>query len=1111
MTSFAPPPSDLPRPSGAPASTPAADPAALLALGLATQTDTAKADSSVPLPSPSELAVEFPQLEIIELLGRGGMGAVYKARQRDLDRLVALKILRPGLDADPGFAERFTREARALAQLNHPGIVTLYEFGKTSAGRYFILMEFVDGVNLRQLLDAGRLAPREALAIVPPLCDALQYAHDRGLIHRDIKPENILVDRLGRVKIADFGIARLAAEGRGGPPGRPSEKTDHTITLTSAGETMGTPAYMAPEQRDRPAEVDHRADLYALGVVFYQMLTGELPSAGQLRAPSTRVHLDVRLDEIVLRALEKDPDRRYSAASEFKTQVETVAHTSTTPPVQPHPSSRLSLDYRSPIMIFGLPLLHVTSGIDPATGRQRVARGIVAVGGIAHGVVACGGLAIGGFAFGGLSLGVFSYGGLAAGALAIGGIGVGLVGAFAGVAVAPVAIGGHAIGHYAYGGAGWGNHVCSPLRNDPTAVEFFGTWIQKFLPAANVATVSLMLFCVVLSFSVSWWARSRKPVLTRTRESNTRPVSQHSKAFHRAVPWALLCAVVAGLLIFSTIVTIKPESDQSASIPTNAAGHETAKQSAQVFRPTTPDSSYEVGQPIQPGTPPTTKSTNASAVSAEDQRALRLDRAGDTMQTIVQRLREEHSLRLSFENLDFTIADAVTLGARLSELTGKETKGLLTDSEVDQLRSARRLRDQEKLGSNTLIDLGARYTGQIEGDTVPAFFEKLTAGTPYRAHKLGATWLIHPRGESRLAFPVTLKTAGMTVSEVIGAIVKQAPSDRPIAAGMVFAMPSSVGVDPTPWLSVQAPELEFDHTPAFEALCKLGEAAHPGSVWELAGYRESRMLSTTPAPGDEVRSVVNTTQAWLGGIDREGYATAWRDASEILRSAITEEKFSAAMLAVRAPLGKANIRRLRSATPLTQLPGVPDGRYILLQFETSFDSAPAAIETVTFVRDPDGKWRAAGYYINPALALSASTAAANPSQTPAHSTAHAQEAHSRSAKEKEAVTNAQSWLADIDAGRFAQSWDHASKSFRFSITREQWNASLAAVRAPLGSVVTRLIDNTFATKRLPGVPDGNYMVMTFKTVFENKRTAVETVTFQEETDGGWRACGYFIK
>jgi len=281
-------------------------------------------------PSPAELSPEFPELEILELLGRGGMGAVYKARQKSLDRLVALKILRPGLDADPNFAGRFTREARSLALLNHPGIVTLYEFGRTPGGQFFILMEFVDGVNLRQLLAGGRLSPREALAIVPPLCDALQYAHDRGLVHRDIKPENILIDRLGRVKIADFGLAKLTTqmESATATPSPGAAAAD----LTEAGKVMGTPRYMAPEQRERPTEVDHRADIYALGVVLYQMLTGEIPDAKQLRPPSHRVQLDVRLDAIVLRALEANPALRYAAVSEFKTQIETVVAESPPPP-----------------------------------------------------------------------------------------------------------------------------------------------------------------------------------------------------------------------------------------------------------------------------------------------------------------------------------------------------------------------------------------------------------------------------------------------------------------------------------------------------------------------------------------------------------------------------------------------------------------------------------------------------------------------------------------------------------------------------------------------------------------------------------------------------------
>src|ERR1019366_1596936 len=162
-------------------------------------------------PSLERLAAAFPQMEVIEFIGQGGMGAVYKARQKQLDRIVALKVLPPGIGGDPSFAERFTREAKALAKLLHPNIVALFEFGQAD-GIYYLLMEYVDGVSLGQLLRSSRVSPREALAIVPQICDALQYAHDQGIVHRDIKPENILLDRRGRVKVADFGLARIIGE-----------------------------------------------------------------------------------------------------------------------------------------------------------------------------------------------------------------------------------------------------------------------------------------------------------------------------------------------------------------------------------------------------------------------------------------------------------------------------------------------------------------------------------------------------------------------------------------------------------------------------------------------------------------------------------------------------------------------------------------------------------------------------------------------------------------------------------------------------------------------------------------------------------------------------------
>ncbi|HEY9172885.1 MAG TPA: serine/threonine-protein kinase [Verrucomicrobiae bacterium] len=259
-------------------------------------------------PPLAEVAAAFPHLEIIELIGLGGMGCVFKARQPKLERFVALKLLPTKFAADPSFRERFSREARVLARLNHPNIVSVYDFGE-AGGFFYLLMEFVDGANLRQAMRAGRFTPEQALAIVPKICEALQFAHSEGILHRDVKPENILLDTKGRVKIADFGIAKLVGE--------PQPVTQ----LTATGATIGTPQYMAPEQIEHPEAVDHRADIYSLGVVFYEMLTGELP-IGRFAPPSQKTPMDPRVDGVVLRALEKEREKRYQSAGEVKTSVE---------------------------------------------------------------------------------------------------------------------------------------------------------------------------------------------------------------------------------------------------------------------------------------------------------------------------------------------------------------------------------------------------------------------------------------------------------------------------------------------------------------------------------------------------------------------------------------------------------------------------------------------------------------------------------------------------------------------------------------------------------------------------------------------------------------------
>lgn len=253
---------------------------------------------------------QFSGLEILGLLGQGGMGTVFKARQTSLDRIVAIKVIRSDTEHRETFEVRFSREARALASLNHPNIVTVHDFGKTD-NYFFLMMEFVDGVNIRDLLAGQKISPREALEIIPQVCDALQYAHDQGVVHRDIKPENILLDKNGRVKIADYGLAKLV------------KNETATPSLTRTNHVMGTPHYMAPEQVEKPLTVDHRADIYSLGVVIYEMLTGELP-LGRFAPPSQKAAVDSRLDKIVLHTLEKEPELRYQRASEVKTDFQSI-------------------------------------------------------------------------------------------------------------------------------------------------------------------------------------------------------------------------------------------------------------------------------------------------------------------------------------------------------------------------------------------------------------------------------------------------------------------------------------------------------------------------------------------------------------------------------------------------------------------------------------------------------------------------------------------------------------------------------------------------------------------------------------------------------------------
>jgi tRNA A-37 threonylcarbamoyl transferase component Bud32 len=261
---------------------------------------------------------------ILGVLGRGAVGVVYKGRQEDLGRNVAVKVLVAGQHGSPELVRRFLREARAAAALSHPGIVQVFDVGEEGATPY-IVMELVEGKSLAEVLKTGRLDPNEALEIAQRLAGALEAAHEKGIVHRDIKPSNILLDPKGRPKIADFGLATALEE---------QER------LTATGDIVGTAWYMSPEQAfGSPEEVDARTDVYSVGAVLYEMLTGRPPFDGaraiavlkrietESVMPPSEVDpaLDPGLDVVVLKALEKNPSRRYPSAAAFAEAIRRVA------------------------------------------------------------------------------------------------------------------------------------------------------------------------------------------------------------------------------------------------------------------------------------------------------------------------------------------------------------------------------------------------------------------------------------------------------------------------------------------------------------------------------------------------------------------------------------------------------------------------------------------------------------------------------------------------------------------------------------------------------------------------------------------------------------------
>ncbi|MEK7953610.1 serine/threonine-protein kinase [Luteolibacter soli] len=308
--------------------------------------------TSFEAPSLEVLSGLLPAYEFDSFIAQGGMGAVYKARQRALDRVVAIKVLPRELGEDPVFRESFETEARAMARLNHPNLIGVYDSGDID-GMLYIVMEYVNGKSLYHSAYNLAVDPEQAAALVKGICDGLAHAHENGVIHRDIKPANILLNEKVVPKIGDFGLARPA-------------------DADSPGLIMGTPGYTAPEIYDNPEHFDVRTDIYAVGVILYELLTGHKPEDEDMQPPSNLIGCDKKLDVIWQKSTDPEPSRRYNSAEEMSNDLvvwaNRVPETSTlrivhraggplphTPHVGPHVphvrSAHAAMPRRAPVMI----------------------------------------------------------------------------------------------------------------------------------------------------------------------------------------------------------------------------------------------------------------------------------------------------------------------------------------------------------------------------------------------------------------------------------------------------------------------------------------------------------------------------------------------------------------------------------------------------------------------------------------------------------------------------------------------------------------------------------------------------------------------------------------
>jgi hypothetical protein len=827
-------------------------------------------------------------------------------------------------------------------------------------------MEFVDGVNLRQLLHAGRIAPREALAIVPQICDALQFAHDQGIVHRDIKPENILLDRRGRVKVADFGLAKLVLlDGRAELPlGQDAQQRAPTDdALTAAGKVMGTPNYMAPEQMEHPNEVDHRADIYALGVVFYQMLTGELPGK-HLEPPSSKVQIDVRLDEVVLHALEKEPERRYQQVSEVKTAVETIV---TTPRSNGHESAQTESAKSNQEWGKRMPLLSplqspevraICAHLTKAESNQ---------------------VSLLGFLFGmWIVAAIFGIPVLIKSFPTPGNWIVASVFGIIFVVTLPML---SRIGRQFLCSTSWAKEQAFM----PERLNLFSLRGNNLWKAIAVLAVGLLLIFVQHK-AISRYLGL--PELTRQLQKQTVPGRQEKTASQPAFGKS----DYIGQAYFPKddsieITSIKRTKDQmTVKGHYNLVSHDQATLALYITStnrnvPEDKEQRMEISKGqgdfelthrhLVPGWPYVSMYADGGSFAAlyfgtkaEALEESKLDlQPALSFGPVIER-----TLRVNGKECDFLVFRSGEV-LHHSYVDGDSNNSTpptafmiwVMENGVDVGFCASTDKFYSPFGLLT-FDMG---TFEFSSDTVPnAMIPRFRSVAEWQAYNAHHDWPAEN--------PLIGSLVGVTnVWNDLTADQLHGPTND-VPAFFLKEKNFAIWFAPTNLIAPMA----FSTREGVEGILQItGFTENPrgvkiryklvqnGNTLEKIANSPASTNSIAPDLKNNTGAADAAAQKWLALIDAGNYSETWKEASAIFRGAVTEPGWENSMNTFRQPLGDLVSRKLKSAQHMTELPGAPDGQYVVMQFEASFANKKSAIETVTFMLEKDGQWNSAGYFI----------------------------------------------------------------------------------------------------------------------------------------------------